>query len=76
MYLNDVILGKRPYIEWVKQTKNERAFSMGKLFKLLIFLLIIGFIGLVGYAYLGPFFGVDFSPDPVETREPVTLIAE
>tara|TARA_R110000787_G_scaffold120503_5_gene231480 strand:+ start:574 stop:723 length:150 start_codon:yes stop_codon:yes gene_type:complete len=49
---------------------------MGKLFKLLIFLLIIGFIGLVGYAYLGPFFGVDFSPDPVETREPVTLIAE
>ncbi len=49
---------------------------MGKLFKLLIFLLIIGFIGLVGYAYLGPFFGVDFSPDQSETRKPITLIAE
>ncbi len=49
---------------------------MGKLIKLLIFLMIIGFIGLVGYAYLGPFFGVDFSPDQVETRQPVTLIAE
>lgn len=49
---------------------------MGKLIKLLIFLLIFGFIGLVGYAYVGPFFGVDFSPEPVETREPMTLIAK
>lgn len=49
---------------------------MGKLIKLLIFLLIVGFIGLVGYAYLGPFFGVDFSPAQVEIRQPVTLIAE
>ncbi|MGJ8626607.1 MAG: hypothetical protein ACSHXB_06560 [Sulfitobacter sp.] len=49
---------------------------MGKLIKLLIFLTIVGFIGLVGYAYLGPFFGVDFSPAQVETRQPVTLIAE
>ncbi len=49
---------------------------MGKLTKLLIFLLIIGFIALVGYAYLGPFFGVDFSPTQTETRKPVTLIAE
>ncbi|MGC1498004.1 MAG: hypothetical protein WA790_19525 [Sulfitobacter sp.] len=49
---------------------------MGKLIKLLIFLTIIGFIGLVGYAYLGPFFGVDFSPEQVETRQPVTLTAE
>lgn len=49
---------------------------MGKLIKLLIFLLICGFIGLVGYAYLGPFFGVDFAPVPVETRESVTLVGE
>ncbi|WP_201722230.1 MULTISPECIES: hypothetical protein [unclassified Sulfitobacter] len=46
---------------------------MGKLFKLLIILLILGFIGLVGYAYIGPFFGADFSPPQVETRMPVTL---
>ena len=46
---------------------------MGRLFKLLIILLIIGFIALAGYAYLGPFFGVDFAPPQTEIREPVTL---
>lgn len=46
---------------------------MGKLIKLLIYLLIIGFIGLVGYAYIGPFFGADFAPPQAEIRQPVTL---
>lgn len=46
---------------------------MARLLKFLIFLLIIGFIGLVGYAYLGPFFGADFAPPKIETREPITL---
>jgi len=46
---------------------------MGRLFKLLIILLIIGFIALAGYAYIGPFFGVDFAPPQTEIREPVTL---
>lgn len=46
---------------------------MGRLIKFLIFLIIVGFIGLVGYAYLGPFFGADFAPPQVETRQPVTL---
>lgn len=49
---------------------------LGKLIKFLIFLMIIGFIGLVGYAYLGPFFGADFAPAQVETRVPVTLDAD
>lgn len=49
---------------------------MGRLFKLLIFLLVVGFIGLVGYAYVGPFFGADFAPAQVETRVPVTLLGE
>ncbi|MEL6451348.1 MAG: hypothetical protein AAFQ19_08810 [Pseudomonadota bacterium] len=49
---------------------------MGRLFKLLIFLLIIGFIGLVGYAYVGEFFGANFSPPQEETRLPVTLDVE
>ena len=49
---------------------------MGRLIKFLIFLIVIGFIGLVGYAYLGPFFGADFAPEPVETRQPVTLGGE
>lgn len=49
---------------------------MGKLFKLLIILLTLGFLGLVGYAYIGPFFGADFAPPQVETRQPVTLETE
>ena len=48
---------------------------MVRLIKLLIYLAIIGFIGLVGYAYLGPFFGVDFSAPQSEVRVPVTLDA-
>jgi hypothetical protein len=46
---------------------------MGRIFKLLIYIAVLGFIGLVGYAYLGPFFGVDFSPPQTEIREPVIL---
>lgn len=53
--------------------KNTQAKLMGRLIKLLIYLGVLGFIGLVGYAYVGPFFGADFAPAQVETREPVTL---
>lgn len=49
---------------------------IGKLFKFLIIIVILGFIGLVGYAYVGPFFGVDFAPAQNETRVPVTLGTE
>ncbi len=44
-----------------------------KLFKLLFILVIIGFIGLVGFAYVGPELGIDFAPAPEEVRVPVTL---
>ena len=47
-----------------------------KLIKFLVFLAIVGFIALVGYAYLGPFFGADFAPAQVEIRVPVTLGSE
>jgi hypothetical protein len=33
------------------------------------------FLALVGYAYVGPYFGVDFSAPQQEIREPVTLDA-
>ncbi|QUJ77532.1 hypothetical protein KDD17_06000 [Sulfitobacter albidus] len=46
---------------------------LGKLFKLLFILVILGFIGLVGFAYVGPFMGVDFAPPKTEIRMPVTL---
>jgi hypothetical protein len=49
---------------------------MFRLFKVLVFLLIVAAIGLVGYAYVGPYFGVDFSAPQAETRVPVTLDAE
>ena len=48
---------------------------MWRLIKLLIFLAVLGFVALVGYAYLGPYFGVDFSAPQSEVREPVTLDA-
>jgi hypothetical protein len=48
---------------------------MFRLFKIMVYLAVIGFIGLAGYAYVGPFFGVDFSAPQEETRVPVTLDA-
>ncbi|WP_299674971.1 hypothetical protein [uncultured Roseobacter sp.] len=49
---------------------------MVRIFKLLVFLLVVGGIGLVGYAYVGPFFGADFSAPQEEVRVPVTLDAD
>lgn len=49
---------------------------MWRLFKVLVYLIILAFAGLVAYAYLGPYFGADFSPPQSETREPVTLDAD
>ena len=41
---------------------------MIRLLKLLFFLLLLGFVGLVGFAYLG-----DLSPEIETVKEPVTL---
>lgn len=49
---------------------------MGRLIKLLFYIAVIGFVGLVGYAYIGPFFGADFSAPQVEVRQPVVLNAD
>ncbi len=49
---------------------------MGRLIKFLLYLICLGFIGLVAYAYLGPFFGADFSAPKDEIREPVILNVE
>lgn len=48
---------------------------MGRIFKWLIYLLILGALALIVYAYVGPFFGADFSPPQTEVRQPVTLDA-
>lgn len=48
---------------------------MGKLIRALFFLVVLIAIGLVGYAYLGPIFGADFSAPQREVRETVPLDA-
>ncbi|MEM8775906.1 MAG: hypothetical protein AAGF53_12790 [Pseudomonadota bacterium] len=46
---------------------------MLRLIKWLLYLGVIGFIGLTGYAYIGPFFGADFSPPEEEIRQEIIL---
>lgn len=46
---------------------------MGRLIKYLIYLALLGAVALVAYAYLGPFFGADFSAPMREIRVPVTI---
>ncbi len=41
---------------------------MGRILKLLLVLVVLGFAGLSGYAYLG-----DLTPPSQEVRQPVTL---
>ena len=48
---------------------------MFRVFKYLFYLAILGFIALAGYAYVGPYFGADFSAPQSETRVPVQLDA-
>lgn len=48
---------------------------MFRLIKYVFYLLVLGFAGLVGYAYLGPFFGADFSPEQKEIRQEIILEA-
>ncbi|WP_203227966.1 hypothetical protein [Roseovarius dicentrarchi] len=49
---------------------------MFRLIKWLFYLAILAFIALIGYAYLGPFFGADFTPPTVEIRKEITLDAK
>lgn len=49
---------------------------MARLFKWLFYLVVLGAITLTAYAYIGPFFGADFSPPQSEIRQPVTLDAD
>jgi len=44
-----------------------------KLIKWLLYLGVLAFIALVGYTYVGPFFGADFSPPATETRQDIIL---
>lgn len=75
-YVNDVILEKRLGITLPKQqTPRGRRGMLGRLIKALVYLAVLGFIALVAYAYLGPFFGADFSPPQTDVATPVILDA-
>ncbi|WP_211299412.1 hypothetical protein [Pukyongiella litopenaei] len=47
-----------------------------KLFKFLLYLLCLAFLGVVAYAYIGPLIGSDFDAPTREIRQPVTLHAD
>lgn len=46
---------------------------MGRIFKWLIYLALLAGIALIAYAYIGPFFGADFSAPMQEIRIPVDV---
>jgi len=46
---------------------------MLRLIKWLFYLVVLGFIALVSYAYIGPFLGADFSPETQEIRQEIIL---
>lgn len=49
---------------------------MGKIIKYLLYMIVLAGIGLVAYAYLGPWFGAEFAPVQTEIRQPVILNAD
>lgn len=49
---------------------------MARLVKYLVYLIVLAAIGLVGYAYVGPWFGADFSAPTAEMRKPLVLNAD
>jgi hypothetical protein len=51
--------------------RSRKGFAMGRIIKALVVLVILGFIGLTGYAYLG-----DLSPVQGEVKKPVVLNAD
>ena len=49
---------------------------MASLIKYLFYIVVLAAIGLVGYAYVSPWFGADFSAPTEEIRKPVVLHAD
>ncbi|EEW59149.1 hypothetical protein EPIB1_1434 [Tritonibacter mobilis] len=49
---------------------------MARLIKYLAILILLAAIALIAYAYVGPWFGADFSAPSEEVRKPVVLNAD
>jgi hypothetical protein len=54
----------------------EKQDKMRRILKSIIYLVVLGAIGVVIYAYVGPHLGEDFSRPQQEIRQRVTLDAE
>ena len=50
--------------------------TMQRLVKWLLYMAVTALVLLVGYAYIGPYFGADFAPQQEEIRVPVALTDE
>jgi len=83
--MNAVILHERPYIipksSGIQTTNCGRQDKLGqamwRLIKALLFLIILGALALIAYAYVGPiFFPSDFAPPTEEVTRPVTIETE
>ena len=55
----------------VNRSRSKGATGMVRLIKLGLVLVVLGFVGLTGYAYL-----IDLSPEPREITLPLTLHAD
>ena len=49
---------------------------MWRILKWLVYLAALGAVALVAYAYIGPYFGADFSAPREELRAPVAIDVE
>lgn len=48
---------------------------MWRVIKILFYLVLLAVIAMVGFAYLGPLFGVDFSAPAAPVTQPIDLLS-
>ena len=68
-------IGQKASYKLGKTNDKADRHTVFRLIKWLLYLAILAFIVLVGYAYLGPFFGADFAPPSNEIRQEIILDA-
>jgi hypothetical protein len=66
-----VLSGNNPRADEADRSKTRKGDQMGRIIKTLLLLVILGFLGLTVYAYLG-----DLTPDQGEVKKPVVLNAD
>jgi hypothetical protein len=63
--------GKNRRVDEAARQKTRKGYTMGRIIKALLLLVILGFVGLTVYAYLG-----DLTPVQGEVKKPVVLNAD